>query len=44
MTTRTEDEWIECFGEPRTHSGGSTFFETFGDELATVEAADPLTL
>lgn len=44
MTARTEDEWIERFGEPRTHSGGTTFFETFGEELATVEAADPLTV
>jgi hypothetical protein len=44
MSTRTEEEWDARFGGALDNSGGSTFFETFGEDFAAVEAADPLTV
>lgn len=44
MSQKTEDEWLDRFGDSLDNSEGSTLFETYGDDLATVEAADPLTV
>jgi hypothetical protein len=44
MSTRTEEEWEARFGGALDNSGGSTFFETFGEDFEAVTAADPLTV
>jgi hypothetical protein len=44
MSTRTEEEWDARFGGALDNSGGSTFFETFGEDFEAVTAADPLTV
>lgn len=43
--SRSENEWIERFGEPMGNGPeGSTLFETYGSDLEAVDAADPLTV
>ncbi|NTF18200.1 hypothetical protein G6L37_07255 [Agrobacterium rubi] len=44
MSDKTEDKWIERFGEPLETSEGSTLFETYGKDFENVKAADPLTV
>lgn len=44
MTQKTEDDWIETFGEPLENAEGSTFFNTFSDDLAFVQKADEKTV
>jgi hypothetical protein len=44
MSSRTDEEWMERFGEPRENSGGSSLFETFGEDYDAVAAADPMTV
>jgi len=44
MATRTEEEWIARFGDALENSEGSTFFETYGDDWAVVQAADEKTV
>ncbi len=44
MTTCSEDEWDARFGGAKDNSGGSSFFETFGEDFEAVTAADPMTV
>jgi hypothetical protein len=44
MTTKTEEEWLKRFGDPQDNPGGSVLFETIGEDLEIVQAADPLTV
>lgn len=39
--TKTEEQWDERFGGALENAGGSNLFETFGDDMDTVNAADP---
>jgi hypothetical protein len=42
MTQKTEDEWINHFGEPQDNplQPGSSMFNKFGAELDLIQAAD----
>ena len=40
---KTEEQWYERFGEP-VDNNGTSLFETYGEELEKVKAADPLTV
>jgi hypothetical protein len=44
MTIRTEEEWLERFGDVRDTQEGTTLHETYGTDLETVRSADPLTV
>lgn len=38
---KTEDEWLERFGPEKPTAEGSTLYNSFGNDLALVYAADP---
>ena len=38
---KTEEQWDERFGGALENAGGSNLFETFGNDMDTVNAADP---
>lgn len=44
MSNKTEDQWLERFGDALETAEGTTLHETFGSDLEAVQAADPMTV